>query len=277
MSFKFCSLSSGSSGNSEYIETDNSKILIDAGFSGKAIENLLDSINVNPRELDAIFVTHEHADHIKGIGVLSRRYNLPVIANTETWYAMDKKIGKISDKNIYVFQNNRHINFKDLDILPINTSHDSANSCGYVISKGNRKLSIVTDTGIVDDSICEEIKDSDLFFIEANHDIDMLKFGPYPRALKDRILSDYGHLSNDACANLLGDILRGDHEIIQLAHLSRENNTPIKAYETVRNYLWSLGLDVGEQITLEVAERYTPSNLIDLEKMEIYAKNTTRN
>ncbi|MDU7502071.1 MAG: MBL fold metallo-hydrolase, partial [Finegoldia magna] len=116
MSFKFCSLSSGSSGNSEYIETEHSKILIDAGFSGKTIENLLKYINVDPSKLDAIFVTHEHADHIKGIGVLSRRYDLPIIANTETWYAMDNKIGKINDKNIYVFENNRHINFKDLDI-----------------------------------------------------------------------------------------------------------------------------------------------------------------
>lgn len=166
MSFKFCSLSSGSSGNSEYIETEHSKILIDAGFSGKTIENLLKYINVDPSKLDAIFVTHEHADHIKGIGVLSRRYDLPIIANTETWYAMDSKIGKINDKNIYIFENNRHINFKDLDILPIKTSHDSANSCGYVISKDDKKISLVTDTGIIEDSVYEEIKDSNLFLLK---------------------------------------------------------------------------------------------------------------
>ncbi len=277
MSFKFCSLSSGSSGNSEYIETEHSKILVDAGFSGKAIEKLLDSINVNPTELDAIFVTHEHSDHIKGIGVLSRRFDIPIIANAETWYAMDSKIGKIKDKNIYIFENNRHIEFKDLDVLPIKTSHDSANSCGFVFSKDDKKLSIVTDTGIIESSVYEEIKDSNLFFVEANHDIDMLKYGSYPMALKERILSDYGHLSNDACANLLGDILTGNHEIVQLAHLSIENNTPAKAFETVNDYLRSLGLDVGEDITLEVAERYVPSNIIDLEKMEIYAKNYTRN
>lgn len=276
MSFKFCSLSSGSSGNSEYIETEHSKILIDAGFSGKTIENLLKYINVDPSKLDAIFVTHEHADHIKGIGVLSRRYDLPIIANTETWYAMDNKIGKINDKNIYVFENNRHINFKDLDILPIKTSHDSANSCGYVISKDDKKLSIVTDTGIIEDSVYEEIKDSNLFFIEANHDVDMLKYGSYPPALKQRILSDHGHLSNDSCAYLLGDILRGNHEVVQLAHLSKENNTPRKALSTVEDYLKSLGLDVGEAATVEVAERYSPSNVVDLEKMEIYAKNCTR-
>ncbi|MDY6065401.1 MAG: MBL fold metallo-hydrolase [Finegoldia sp.] len=277
MSFKFCSLASGSSGNSEYIETDHAKILIDAGLTGKKIEGLLKSISVDPYDLDAILITHEHADHIKGAGVLSRRYNIPIIANIDTWYAMDEKIGKVADNNIYVFKNNEYFNFKDLDILPIATSHDSASSCGYIINKDNKKISIVTDIGVTDDFLMENILDSKLYFIEANHDIDMLRYGKYPMRLKQRIASNRGHLSNDACADILADSLRGNHEFVKLAHLSRENNTEKIAYDTVNNYLTSLGLDTKRDISLGVAKRSEVSDVIDLEKMEEYGKNFTRN
>lgn len=277
MSFKFCSLASGSSGNSEYIETEHTKILIDAGLTGKKIEALLKDIGVDPYDLDAIFISHEHVDHIKGAGVLSRRYKIPIIANLDTWYAMDEKIGKIADNNIYVFKNNEYFNFKDLDILPVKTSHDSASSCGYVISKDDKKLSIITDTGVSDDFIMENIADSNLYFMEANHDLDMLKYGKYPSRLKERIASDKGHLSNEACADILSDLLKGNHEFVQLAHLSRENNTEKIAYDTVNNYLRSLGLDTERDISLSVAKRLTTSNIIDLEKMEEYGKNFTRN
>lgn len=265
MSLRFSSLSSGSSGNCIYIESDRSKILIDAGFSGKQVEKLLQSIHVDPTELDAILVTHEHSDHIKGVGVLSRRYRIPVIANEGTWCAMSKKIGKIDEENILIFKNDLFFGLRDLDILPISTSHDSMEACGYIIQKNNKKISLVTDTGLYNLEMMDAMRDSDLFFVEANHDIHMLKNGFYPYHLKQRILSTKGHLSNEDAGRLLGDVIQGNGEKVFLAHLSQENNTPSLAYHTVNNYLLSLGLDTERDIQMTVANRSTPSGIVVLE------------
>lgn len=255
MAIKFCSLSSGSDGNCQYIETENSKILIDAGFSGKKIETLLASIDVDPSTIDGILVTHEHIDHVLGVGILSRRYNIPIYANNNTWIGMSPMIKTVKDINTKVFQTNSNFEIKDIGIHPINVFHDALEPVGYIIYNGQRKLSIITDTGWINDSIRNEIKDSNLYYMESNHDIAMLKEGSYPWVLKKRIMSTHGHLSNDDAGQILADVLCGNGEIVLLAHLSQDNNLPELAYKTVRESILSQGLDVDNDIKLNLSFR----------------------
>lgn len=261
---KFTSLSSGSSGNSLLIETDKTRILIDAGFTGKRLETLIKEAGVLPDTIDAILVTHEHNDHIKGAGIMSRRFNIPIIANEETWIAMIKKIGPIKDKNILVFKNDYDFTLKDLDIHPFSTFHDAANSCGFTVNHKKNKISIMTDTGTVNERMKKQLLGSDVIFIESNHDPIMLMNGPYSPALKRRVASTKGHLSNLDCAYTLEEILSGNGEKVILAHLSGENNTADIAIDTVSNHLMDLGLDLKRDISLNVADRNGVSNRIEL-------------
>lgn len=261
---KFTSLSSGSSGNSLLIETDKTRILIDAGFTGKRLETLIKEAGVLPDTIDAILVTHEHNDHIKGAGIMSRRFNIPIIANEETWIAMIKKIGPIKDNNILVFKNDYDFTIKDLDIHPFSTFHDAANSCGFAVNYKKNKISIMTDTGTVNERMKKQLLGSDVIFIESNHDPIMLMNGPYSPALKRRVASTKGHLSNLDCAYTLEEILSGNGEKVILAHLSGENNTADIAIDTVSNHLMDLGLDLKRDISLNVADRNAVSNRIEL-------------
>jgi phosphoribosyl 1,2-cyclic phosphodiesterase len=242
MAVKFCSLSSGSSGNCQYIETKSTRLIIDAGFSGKRIEQLLKEIEVDPRTLDGILVTHEHIDHSKGVGILSRRYGIPVFANEKTWIGMEPIVKQVKTENTRVFISN-------------NVNHDALEPVGYILFNGDKKLSFLTDTGCVNDSMKAKIRNSHLFFMESNHDIRMLKEGSYPWPLKQRILSPYGHLSNDDAASVLGDVLKGEREVVLLAHLSQDNNIPKLAFDTVRTSLKSQGFDVDNDIRLSLTKR----------------------
>ena len=264
LGIKFCSLSSGSDGNCQYIETGNSRILIDAGFSGKKIEGLLSSIGVCPTTLDGIFVTHEHIDHSRGVGVLSRRYDLPIFANNNTWIGMNSTIGKIREKNTRIFNTEDYLDLKDITINPILVSHDAREPVGYIIFYKNVKISIITDTGWVNDKIISKIKDSNFYLMESNHDVDMLRNGTYPWPLKQRISSQHGHLSNDDAAEALGDVLSGNGETVLLAHLSQDNNRPELAYETVRRGIMSLGLDVDNDMCLELSFRGKATKIFTL-------------
>ncbi|NLV88313.1 MAG: MBL fold metallo-hydrolase [Tissierellia bacterium] len=255
MELRFCSLSSGSSGNCQYIETNNTRLLVDAGFSGKRIEALLGSIGVSPTSLDGILVTHEHMDHIKGVGVLSRRYDLPVYANMNTWREMGKIIGEVKEKNIRVFETDKYLSINDIDIYPIKVFHDAIEPVGYIFYYNRTKVSIVTDTGWVNDSIKSAIKGSNLYLLEANHDVTMLKEGSYPWYLKQRILSTRGHLSNDDAGRILGEVISGNGEIVLLGHLSKENNTEYLAYETVKEKILCQGIDISRDITLGLTYR----------------------
>ncbi|MGO1469050.1 MAG: MBL fold metallo-hydrolase [Tissierella sp.] len=255
MGIKFCSLSSGSSGNCQYIETDSSKIIVDSGFSGKRTKELLNSIDVDPKDLDAILVTHEHLDHIKGVGVLSRRYDLPIYANGQTWSGMETKIGDIKEKNIKIFSTEKFFDLKDLSIYPITTFHDANEPVGYILFYKGVKISIITDTGFISKNIVEKVKDSDLYFLESNHDEFMLKEGLYPWHLKRRILSSKGHLSNEDAGNTLTRILKGEGEKVILAHLSKDNNVPELAMDTVTDILTKGGLDVKKDIDLGLSFR----------------------
>lgn len=255
MAIKFCSLSSGSSGNCQYIETKETKILIDAGFSGKKIEELLGEINVNPKDLDAILVTHEHIDHSKGVGILSRRHNIPVYANAKTWESMEKIIKTVKIENTKVFKTNKNIHIKDVLIHPFNLSHDALEPVGYIVFSGKKKLSFITDTGWVNEGVKKKISNSHLYFMESNHDVKMLMEGGYPWSLKKRIISPHGHLSNDDAGSILSEILRGENEIVLLAHLSKDNNDPNLAYNTVRNALIYQGFDVDNDVRLHMTNR----------------------
>lgn len=255
MGFKFCSLSSGSSGNCQYVETDNTRVLIDAGLSGKKIENLLEDIEVEANTIDHILVTHEHGDHIKGTGILSRRYDIPIWANEKTWLSMEGRIGEISEKNINIFDTGKDFQLDDLNIYPFEISHDAVEPVGFCLYNNNAKISIITDTGWVNDNIRKKIKGSSLYLIESNHDAEMLKVGKYPWYLKKRIMSEEGHLSNEESGEVLSDIISGNGEIVLLGHLSQENNFPLLAYQTVKNIMEEVGVDIHKDITLNLTYR----------------------
>lgn len=258
----FCPLYSGSSGNSIFASSDKAKVLIDVGLPGKHIENALDHIGQNPREIDAIFVTHEHTDHTKGVGVLSRKYDIPVYANSPTWAAMAKTIGKIKDQNIRIIENN-HVNIKDMDVLRYDISHDAAAPSGYSLNHKNKKACIATDLGIFSEDVKAFLEDADVILLESNHDIQMLKFGPYPYNLKRRILSNVGHLSNDDCGKAIVNITNSKFKNIILGHLSKTNNYPELAYQTVVNVINAAGIRLDKDLRLTMAKRDMPSNYIE--------------
>jgi len=261
MELKFCSLSSGSSGNCQYIETEKTRLIVDAGLSGRQIEFFLKSIGVDPRTLDGILVTHEHMDHIKGVGILSRRYDLPIYANQNTWIEMERFIGEVKEKNIKIFDTDKHFSIKDIDIHPIKVFHDAREPVGYIFYYKKLKISMVTDTGYVSDPIKSSIKGSNLYLLESNHDIDMLKNGSYPWYLKQRILSTRGHLSNEDAGKILGEIISGKGEVVLLGHLSKENNTETLAYKTVKEKIEKNGISVNKDIILDLTHRDRPSKV----------------
>lgn len=261
---KFCPIVSGSEGNSVYIGTEYTNILIDAGLSGKRIEEGLKQIDVLAETIDGIFVTHEHADHIQGVGVLSRRYDLPIFATEGTWNAMDCILGNISRKNRKIIYSGEKMEFNDLIINPFSISHDAAEPVGYSVLAGNIKMAVATDMGHVTDIVKEGVADSDILLVESNHDIDMLQNGSYPYYLRQRILSDRGHLSNDTAGGLLSEMVTSRLKHVFLGHLSNENNRPDLAYKTVEELLYQNRIKVGKDFKMEIANRKTISSCIQL-------------
>lgn len=260
---RYISIASGSSGNCQFVEYKNTRILIDAGLSGKKIEKNLKSRGIDPSTIDAILVTHEHRDHVTSVGVLSRRYNIKVFSNIETAQAMTPVVKKINSENIYIFENNRAFNFKDLKIKAFDTFHDCQKGCGFVIM-GNKKISLLTDTGWVNSNAFESMKGSSLYYLESNHDVDMLINGRYTWASKKRIMSTKGHLSNENCAEVLEKLLSKNQEIVVLGHLSNENNNPEIAAKTNEQYLNSKYIIRDVDYTLDVAPRYEAGKVYDL-------------
>lgn len=261
MTVRFCSLASGSSGNCQYIETDRVKLLVDAGLSGKKIQEALISIEVDPSTINGVLVTHEHKDHIHAIGILSRRFNIPIYTNEKTWLSMKSEIGEVKEENVVIFDTDKTFELQGLSIHPFKVSHDAIEPVGYSFYYENTKISIVTDTGYVSEEVKNNIKDSHLLLIESNHDVEMLKVGKYPWYLKKRILSEHGHLSNDDAGRLLAEVLCGKNERILLGHLSKENNFPELAYQTVANILTEKGINVTKDISLELTYRDRPSRV----------------
>lgn len=227
-------------------------------------------IGVDPKELNAIFITHEHRDHIAGAGILSRKYDLPIFANGETWEAMADRLGKLREENRKEFNIEEEFYFKDIFVRPVPTSHDAVNPNGYVFENEKYKISMVTDTGYVSTEMEEIIKDSNLYFLESNHDVDMLRHGHYPWHLKQRVLSTHGHLSNDNSAQVVRNLIKGNGEILLLSHLSKENNTPEIVLKNILRTLEGMGIDTKMieegAVDLGVAARYDTSKFYNQEE-----------
>lgn len=231
--FKVSVLASSSKGNSTYIETPNSRILIDAGLSGKKLQAAMASIDRDIADVDSILVTHEHSDHIQGVGVLARKYGMQIYANQGTWNAMSNKIGNVPDENKYIFGMGSTLTIGDLDIESFGVSHDAAEPQFYQVHYDNKSFAVLTDTGYVSQRVKDTIKSADSYLMECNHDLDMLRNGAYAWPLKQRILSDQGHLSNLDGAATLEDIIGNNTKQIFLGHLSPDNNMKDLAHRTV--------------------------------------------
>ncbi len=259
MLVKVSVLSSGSSGNSIYIDDGKHSFLIDAGLSGKKIINRMKDIDADPDDLDGIFVTHEHKDHIKGVGILSRRLDIPIYANEGTWAACENELGKLKSKHIKSFKGD--FSFGNFDIRPIGISHDARSPVAYVVYRNDKKMVFATDMGYINDELMEELTDLDLLLLESNHDIDMLMSGSYPRFLKRRIRGEKGHLSNDAAAEILPQLINGRCPQVLLGHLSQENNNPKVAYLTVENILKKKDLVVDKDLKLDLTYQHKPTKI----------------
>jgi phosphoribosyl 1,2-cyclic phosphodiesterase len=266
MSIKFCPLASGSNGNSIYIGTENTNILIDAGESGKKIIACMNAVKLDGNKLDALFVTHEHSDHIKGIGILSRKFDIPIYATERTWAIMDKKgsIGTVSKQNRKEVYKEEKIIINDLIIKPFSIPHDAVDAIAYTIKTQSYKLAVATDLGHASDVVKRNLLNSDVLLIDCNHDVEMLENGVYPRSLKNRVSGNYGHLSNVDTANLILSIKNSRLKHVFLAHISGENNMPLIALDTVSNILTNNNVKVGTDIKLHVTNRTGISDILDI-------------
>lgn len=233
---RLCSIASGSSGNCIYVGSDDTHILVDAGISGKRIESGLNEIGLTTSDLNGILITHEHSDHIAAIGVISRKYGIPLYATKGTFEGIvaTKGMGNIDTELFNVIKGDQFFDINDLHIKSINVSHDANEPCAYRINHDNKSVGVCTDLGKYDESIVEGFLGVQGLLIEANHDVNMLQVGRYPYYLKQRILGDKGHLSNENCGRLLCRLLNDDLKGIYLGHLSQENNLAELAYEAVR-------------------------------------------
>lgn len=250
-------------GNCLYVESDNTKLLIDAGVSLKKIEKGLDTINVSPSSIDGILVTHEHSDHIQSLGNLSKKFNLPVFANSETFDAMPKQTDKISTENINKFKIKQKFSINDIEITPFAIPHDAANPCGFNISCNDDKISIATDIGHMTNEILKQLEGSKFVLLESNYDTEVLKLSKYPFSLKQRIAGPNGHLSNEMASKVINYLLHDNLKTAMLGHLSKESNFPELAYQTVVNELINSNSDVSK-LSLSVASRNEPSKLIHI-------------
>ncbi len=250
MTLRFSVLASGSTGNAFYIESGEEKILVDAGLSGKKIENLMEQVNIDPHDFSRILVTHEHSDHIKGLGIMARRYNLPIYANEKTWQAMDGQLGKLSVDQKFHFNSEETKTFGGIDVESFAVSHDAADPMFYTFHQDGKKVALVTDLGYVSERIKKTVEGADAYIFESNHDVSMLRMGRYPWNVKRRILGDSGHVSNEDCALALTDILTDQTKRIYLAHLSLDNNMKDLARMSVENILTERGFEIGSRIGL---------------------------
>ena len=250
-----------------YLETPDANILIDAGLSGIRIEKALESIGSHPTKLDAIFITHEHSDHISGAGIMARRFGIKLFATAGTWENVEKSgtLGKLRPEQKNIINAGGDFTFRDILVRPFSISHDAASPVGFSFYHHTAKITVATDLGYINDDVVKNIADSDILLIESNHDVEMLKNGRYPYHLKRRILGQKGHLSNVSCGQVLTDLAVGLKHIY-LGHLSEENNEPMLAFETVRGILETGRVPVnspcGSGVRLYLADRHLASKYI---------------
>lgn len=253
---EFCSLYSGSSGNSLFVKNNDTRILIDAGVSTRKITTALNEIGESAEKIDAVLISHEHKDHIQGIKVFFKKYGVPVYANAKTWGEIEKYTQDIiPDSEKRYFTTNEEFKIKDLTIKTFPISHDAVEPVGFNLFADDKKITTATDLGYISKEVMTALDASDLLFIESNHDKEMLKMGIYPWYLKQRILSKEGHLSNDVAGKAIAYFAnRGTKKFI-LGHLSKNNNFPELAYQTVKNILESHEISITDDISLSIASQ----------------------
>ena len=257
---KFCTLFSGSSGNAVFLSTERGSILIDCGMSGKQTLEAMQQNGLPPEELKAILITHEHSDHVKGAGILSRRLGLPIYATEGTWQGMETAVGEIPSHHRVVITAGESFFLNDLEIMPFSIPHDANDPTGYRIYTPKASVAIATDLGYFADQVRDAVTGADVVLLESNHDPEMLKQNAfYPAHLKKRILGRKGHLSNESGAAAAVELAQNGTRHLLLGHLSSENNTPDLAYRTTLCALERAGAEVGQDVTLNVAGRYRTS------------------
>jgi len=254
-SFCVCPLASGSKGNSLFVSCCNTSFLVDAGLSGIEVQRRLNAVEANPEGLCAIIITHEHTDHVKGAGILSRRFDIPVYITKKTYQAA-KNLGKIEDLRFFECGTPFHLD--QIQVNPFSISHDASDPAGFALEYKDHKIGIATDLGIATNLVKDHLKNSDILYLESNHDPDMLVNGPYPWHLKQRIKSRTGHLSNMDARNLVSELKTDTLKHVILAHLSEENNCPEKAFNEVAKSL------NGSNIELHVATPHKAGKIIKL-------------
>ncbi len=264
---RICSIASGSSGNCIYVGDDRTHLLVDTGISKKRIEAGLFELDIKGEELDGILITHEHIDHIQGLGVFSRKYGVPVYGTKGTLEGIMKckSLGKMPEGLLHEVKTDEGFRIGEMDIRAFRISHDANEPSGYRIENGSKSVAVATDLGTYDEYIIDNLKNLNGIVLEANHDIHMLEVGPYPYPLKRRVMGDYGHLSNELSGRLLCDILHDNLRCVMLGHLSKENNYASLAYETVKLEV-TMGDNPykGEDIRMLVADRNSVSEIISL-------------
>jgi len=255
---RFRTIASGSSGNAYYLGIGDKHFLIDAGVSGKRVQNVLFEMNIH--SLNGIFITHEHRDHITGAGVLARRFKADVYATPLTWryFLRHGVIGKIEENQIKIIEEDCPKMVGDIRISSFYVSHDAIQPCGYTFEIGDKKLAYATDLGQITDTIKDHLKNSKILVLESNHDPEMLKKSRYHESLKQRVVGNRGHLSNAQAGMILSEVVVQDYSHVVLAHLSEENNTPMLAYDTVSRVLEA---NEVKPLKLEIAERHIPGEL----------------
>lgn len=264
---RLCSIASGSSGNCIYVGSDTTHLLVDTGISKKRIDESLAELGIAGDELSGILVTHEHVDHIQGLGVFSRKYSIPIYATKGTIKGIQdyKHLGKMPEGLYHEVNVDKIFTIGDLCVKPFAISHDANEPSGYRIENGEKSVAVATDLGVYDEYVVENLKNLDAILLEANHDVHMLEVGPYPYYLKQRVLGKRGHLSNELTGRLLCNILHENLKYIMLGHLSKENNYEELARETVKLEVTMSNVPFqGEDLPLMVANRDTMSNVLNI-------------
>ena len=254
---QLCTLASGSSGNSLLVSDGATHILVDAGISCRRITTALRELGVDPADLSAVLITHEHTDHLSGLTTLTKQRKIPVYASRGTGLQLCYRIAFLEEL-LHPFTPGASFSIGSIDVESFPTPHDAAESAGYALSAGGRKAAVVTDLGHVTAAVEAGIRGANLLVAEANHDVEWLCSGPYPYFLKDRILGDRGHLSNEAGAALACSAVAAGASAVILAHLSHENNTPERARQVVGDSLKRMGAIPGRDVLLDVAPRSEP-------------------
>lgn len=260
---KVCSLSSGSKGNCAYIESEDTSVLLDIGVNLKYVLEAFKTLNVDPTTIDAVLITHDHSDHIKGVEAFCKKFDVPIYCHKTLYNVLSNQM--VSCENL-IRPFEREFFIKTLRVVPFALSHDATSCCGYRLMDDSGSASFVTDTGFLPDEAYSVIENSSLVFLESNYDPDMLFACSYPIFLKKRIMGLRGHLSNLDCAKIIEKLARSGTRRVVLSHLSENSNTPYMAYNTVRSYLLKKGIEIDKDIKIGINEQYKINTIYKLMK-----------